>query len=80
VTNPLELVDDPQLLARGFLRPADHPDFGRINFPAGALASLRSQEMPFAPRLGQHSAAILGELGYSAAEIGRLSDRGLIRT
>jgi crotonobetainyl-CoA:carnitine CoA-transferase CaiB-like acyl-CoA transferase len=78
VTNPLELVDDPQLLARGFLRPVDHPDFGRINFPAGALASLRQQEMAFAPRLGQHTAAVLRELGYSAAEIDRLKAQGVI--
>jgi crotonobetainyl-CoA:carnitine CoA-transferase CaiB-like acyl-CoA transferase len=80
VTNPLELVDDPQLLARGFLRPVDHPDFGRINFPAGALASMRRQDMPFAPRLGEHTAALLGELGYSDAEIGRLEDRGIVAT
>jgi crotonobetainyl-CoA:carnitine CoA-transferase CaiB-like acyl-CoA transferase len=80
VTNPLELVDDPQLLARGFLRPVDHPDFGHINFPAGALASMRRQDMSFAPRLGQDTAALLGELGYSAAEIGRLEDRGIVAT
>lgn len=78
VTNPLELIDDPQLLARGFLRPADHPDFGRINFPTGALASLRRQEMSFAPRLGEHTAAILSESGYADAEIARLKERGVV--
>lgn len=79
VANPLELVDDPQLLARGFLRPVDHPDFGRINFPVGALASMWGKELSFAPRLGQNTAEILGELGYSAMEIDRLKDEGVVR-
>ena len=62
VLSPLELTHDPQLLSRGFLRPVDHPDFGRINFPAGALASLWGKGLAFAPRLGQDNAAILNEL------------------
>jgi crotonobetainyl-CoA:carnitine CoA-transferase CaiB-like acyl-CoA transferase len=80
VANPLELVDDPQLLARGFLRPVDHPDFGKINFPVGALASLWGKELSFAPRLGQNTAEILGELGYSATEIETLMSEGVVRT
>jgi crotonobetainyl-CoA:carnitine CoA-transferase CaiB-like acyl-CoA transferase len=79
VTNPLELVADPQLLARGFLKPLDHPSFGRINFPVGALASLFGNAMSVAPRLGQDTASILRELGYSAAEIGRLADNGIVK-
>jgi CoA:oxalate CoA-transferase len=63
VLGPDDLVRDPQLLSRGFLKPVDHPDYGRINFPVGALASLRGEGMPFAPRLGQDNAAILAELG-----------------
>jgi CoA:oxalate CoA-transferase len=80
VTNPLELVDDPQLLARDFLRPVDHPDFGRINFPAGALASLRHQAMGFAPRLGEHTAAALRDIGYSDADITRFKEQGIVTT
>jgi crotonobetainyl-CoA:carnitine CoA-transferase CaiB-like acyl-CoA transferase len=63
VLSPLDLTQDAQLLARGFLRPTDHPDFGRINFPVGALATLFGTDVPPAPRLGQHNAAILRELG-----------------
>jgi crotonobetainyl-CoA:carnitine CoA-transferase CaiB-like acyl-CoA transferase len=33
-------------------------------------------ELP--PRLGQHSEAILGELGYSREEVGQLRDSGVI--
>jgi crotonobetainyl-CoA:carnitine CoA-transferase CaiB-like acyl-CoA transferase len=68
VLSPLDLTRDPQLLSRGFLRAADHPDFGRINFPIGALACLSRNGLPFAPRLGEHNAAILTELGYSNAK------------
>jgi crotonobetainyl-CoA:carnitine CoA-transferase CaiB-like acyl-CoA transferase len=79
VANLLELVDDPQLQARGFLKPVDHPDFARINFPVGALASMFGQAVSFAPRLGEATASILGDLGYSASEIGRLKDEGIVR-
>ena len=80
VANPAELVDDPQLLARGFLRPLDHPLFGRINFPAGALAAMEGTEMSVAPRLGQDTKALLGQIGLTAAEIDRLAQQGVIAT
>jgi crotonobetainyl-CoA:carnitine CoA-transferase CaiB-like acyl-CoA transferase len=80
VSNPQELVDDPQLLARGFLRPVDHPAFGRINFPVGALASMSGHAMSFAPRLGQSTVEILAALGYSASDIARLKDEGVVTT
>jgi crotonobetainyl-CoA:carnitine CoA-transferase CaiB-like acyl-CoA transferase len=78
VANPAELVGDPQLLARGFLRPVDHPLFGQINFPVGALAAIAGKDMSFAPRLGQDTKALLGEIGISAAEMSRLADQGII--
>jgi hypothetical protein len=31
----------------------DHPQFGKIDYPVGALATLFGTEMSFAPRLGQ---------------------------
>ena len=78
VTNPLELIDDPQLLARGFLKLIDHPAFGKINFPVGALASMFQQAMSVAPTLGGNNAPILTELGYSASEIDRLKKEGVV--
>ena len=78
VTNPLELVDDPQLLARGFLKSIDHPAFGTINFPTGALASMFQQVMSIAPTLGANTATILDELGYSTSEIDRLKQEGIV--
>jgi crotonobetainyl-CoA:carnitine CoA-transferase CaiB-like acyl-CoA transferase len=63
VTSPLDLVRDPQLVARGFLREVEHPRFGHIFYPAGAVASVRGTCPTLAPALGEHNAEILAELG-----------------
>ncbi|HLH22960.1 MAG TPA: CoA transferase [Chloroflexota bacterium] len=62
VASPLDLVRDPQLIARGFLREVEHPQFGRLYYPAGAVASVRGACPAPAPSLGQHNAEILAEL------------------
>jgi crotonobetainyl-CoA:carnitine CoA-transferase CaiB-like acyl-CoA transferase len=70
VVSPLELALDPQLLARGFLREVEHPEFGRICVPSGALANLWHETPAPAPRLGADTAAILAELGYDHGTTG----------
>ncbi|MGH7811797.1 MAG: CoA transferase, partial [Candidatus Binatia bacterium] len=62
VSTPLDLVNDPQLIARGFLSVMDHPEFGRICFPQGAIASVLGTRLSPAPRLGEHNQQILKEL------------------
>ncbi|HZT05971.1 MAG TPA: CoA transferase [Chloroflexota bacterium] len=76
VSTPLDLVSDPQLIARGFLRDVEHPDLGAMRFPIGALALLWGTEPGFAPRLGQHNGEILTELGYTAAQQRSLVESG----
>ena len=75
VTTPRDLVDDPQLLARGFLRELAHPMLGTLNAPVGAIGQLWDRPPAAAPRLGEHNAAILAELGYAADERRRLMER-----
>jgi crotonobetainyl-CoA:carnitine CoA-transferase CaiB-like acyl-CoA transferase len=69
VTTPLDLVDDPQLRARGFLSELDHSEMGTIPFPHGAIAAALGHRLTFAPKIGQHNAEILSELGYTRAEL-----------
>jgi crotonobetainyl-CoA:carnitine CoA-transferase CaiB-like acyl-CoA transferase len=68
VATPLELVEDPQLVARGFQTPMRHPLLGSILFPRGAIATPTEREVGPAPLLGQHTADILADLGYSVVE------------
>jgi crotonobetainyl-CoA:carnitine CoA-transferase CaiB-like acyl-CoA transferase len=65
VSTPLDLIDDPQLIARGYLKRVVHPEFGEIVFPQGAIASILRTHMTPAPRLGEHNTEILSQLGYS---------------
>ena len=78
VSTVLDLVDDPQLLARGFLAEIDHPLFGRVMFPRGAIANILEKPVHLAPTLGQHNHEILSELGYSEAEQQELLEIGAL--
>ncbi len=78
VTTPLDLAHDPQLIARGFLQEVDHPEFGKVLFPVGAIASLRGGKVAMAPTLGQHTEEILTQLGYSPAERRVLLESGAV--
>jgi crotonobetainyl-CoA:carnitine CoA-transferase CaiB-like acyl-CoA transferase len=80
---PIELLQDPQLQARGFIQEIDRPFIGRHPQPS---MPFRQNEQPFAirsapPTLGQHNHDILsGMLGLSDAEIEQLSRDGIIGT
>lgn len=76
VATTSDLVRDPQLLARGFLTEIDHPDFGTMFFPAGAVA--RNGPSRPAPRLGAQTQAILVELGYTEPERRTLFEGGIV--
>ena len=78
VATPMELVDDPQLVGRGFLRELDHPLFGNIRVPIGAIATVQSGGPARAPMLGEHTGTILSELGYSEARRRLLAETGVV--
>jgi crotonobetainyl-CoA:carnitine CoA-transferase CaiB-like acyl-CoA transferase len=75
-----DLRSDAQLAARGIFIDATSSDgngFTAIGQPALIDGARPSQVRP-APRLGEHSAEILAELGYSSPEIERLRVDGVI--
>lgn len=66
-----EVVDDPQALANDYIVPLEHPRFGRLRVVGVPVQLSRTpgKVAGVAPTVGEHTDAILGELGYSAAEI-----------
>jgi crotonobetainyl-CoA:carnitine CoA-transferase CaiB-like acyl-CoA transferase len=76
-----EVIANEQVLARELIIELDHPDIGRVRQPQPAARFDRTPariQGP-APRIGEHSAAILAELGFADAEIERLATEKIVR-
>ena len=84
VATPADLRRHPQLAARGYFTPLEHPELGvAVDYPGAfikggdgsAVAGLRRR----APLTGEHNLEIYGdELGLSVAEIESLRRGGII--
>jgi len=71
---------DPQLAAIGMLERPEHPRTGTRVLPGIPWRLARSPNglrRP-APLLGEHTAEVLGELGFDRDEIGVLTERGVV--
>ena len=75
-----ELLDDPQVAANHLVVDLEHRDAGKIRM-AGLLASFSDTplEALAPPALGQHSDAVLQELGYTREQIEAWREAGVIR-
>jgi crotonobetainyl-CoA:carnitine CoA-transferase CaiB-like acyl-CoA transferase len=73
-------LNDPHVRARAMVQTADHPVLGPLELlgPVAKLSDTPATIRSAPPLLGEHTAEILGELGYSAAEIHDLQQRGVI--
>jgi benzylsuccinate CoA-transferase BbsE subunit len=81
VSDGRDLLDNPQLTYRGFWQTVQHPELGAaVTYPGAPyeFGDLQWRLGGNAPRLGQHTAEILVECGYSAAEIDRMITTGAV--
>ena len=70
-----QVFDDPQVRHLGIAWPMQHPDLGDVALvgpPMRFSAHPRTAPPDPAPAQGEHTAAILRELGYSAAQIAEM--------
>jgi len=75
-----DVFNDEHLLARKFFVDLEHPVLGTLR---GLGSPMRLGRTPVAhrragPRLGEHSADVLRELGWSDADVDRLASAGII--
>jgi CoA:oxalate CoA-transferase len=74
-----EVTRDPQAVANNYMIEVDHPDVGKltqVGFPwdfSDTPASWRTK----APGLGEHTAEILSELGYTKEQISQMKQSGI---
>jgi crotonobetainyl-CoA:carnitine CoA-transferase CaiB-like acyl-CoA transferase len=74
------MLEDPHLVATDFFSKAEHPTEGTIrNMRVSATWSdTPADTSRMAPRMGQHSAEVLAEVGYSTDDVATLARDGVI--
>ena len=81
VLKPQQVLDDPHVRAMGFFQPTDYPGLpspAPIARVAVGLSGTPADIPRRAPTLGEHTDAILTELGYDEAAIAGLRERKVI--
>lgn len=80
MNSPADLLEDQHLRQTGFIREVTHPTEGAIRTTGNPTSWSRTPpdpEVSPAPLLGQHSAEILTEAGYSEQQIQQLIATGV---
>ncbi len=75
-----EVLKDPQALVNGYVVNVDHPVMGKIAMPGFPIQFSANETCTEpAPERGQHTDAVLDELGYGAAEIASFKQMGIAK-
>src|SRR5262249_59645234 len=75
-----QVFEDAQVRHMGMVREVEQPGLGNVRmlgFPF-AVGGVRPPVRRPAPRLGEHTREVLGELGISSSEIERLASLGAV--
>ena len=80
INTMLEASNDPDVLANGYVTEIDYPKHGkRLKVHGTPWQFSETPARPgIAPELGEHNEAVLGELGFSVAEVADLRARKII--
>jgi crotonobetainyl-CoA:carnitine CoA-transferase CaiB-like acyl-CoA transferase len=81
VANVRDVAESPQTAALGILQRLDHPRIDGLTLPALPLSfdGERALHPSAPPDVGQHSAEVLREIGYTDEDIAELAEAGVIR-
>jgi crotonobetainyl-CoA:carnitine CoA-transferase CaiB-like acyl-CoA transferase len=76
--NVAEVLTDPQVRHLDLVEELAHPQAGKLQFIGGPVRydGLAKEQSTPPPLLGEHSSAILKELGYDAADVEKLVAQG----
>lgn len=75
-----QVFSDPQVIDQQSVVTVAHPGHGDVSMLGSAL-HFDGAPLPVrrpAPSLGEHTAQILGELGFSVEDVGRLREQGVV--
>ncbi|PPR19513.1 MAG: hypothetical protein CFH40_02270, partial [Alphaproteobacteria bacterium MarineAlpha10_Bin3] len=80
VNDHLKFLEHPQVAATGLIAWLDQPGIGKVPVPnvPGLQPLVPGSPLAMSPTVGEHSAQILGALGYDADTVAAFAARGVI--
>jgi CoA:oxalate CoA-transferase len=78
VRSHIEVADDPQVFANGYLIRTTHPEWGDITTIGSPIRFSETPAQPtaVAPELGEHTEEILFEHGFTQDDVAKLREQG----
>ena len=75
-----QVFADPQVKHLGIAQAVEHPELGRIELvgQASRLSRTPAKLETATPAAGEHTDAVLGELGYGTGDIAALREKGVV--